>query len=442
VKKLATIALEVAKSSGGEEVEVVETKVKEITIQIASQAIHTVKTKEDKGIGVRVYYNRGMGFSYTMQIEEKKVQDAALRAVELAKCSSPDPLFCGFPTPQSFISIKGLFDKEITNISGEKLIPKMEMLIEGAVKVNNKVSLRGELSVMNKETTILNSRGIEFCGKESKVSLGVMSIVNQGPTNVGCGYEVFLGRHLDEIDFNKIGKEATEKAVQMLSGKELTTKKTTFLLSPLATWGLTQALGQSLNAYKILQGKSFFTNKIIGKQIASEKVTLIDDGTISKGFFSSPVDGEGVPKHRFTVIHNGILTTYLHNSNTSKKMKVKNNACSVRSSYKSLPQIRLSNVEIIQGEKSFNSLLSEIDEGVYIDSFPFPDPITGYISSMIDFGIEIKRGKLTHAVKNTMIGVSFKDLLLNIEEISKERRNIGGSLLPYLLIKNIQIAGK
>jgi PmbA protein len=441
VKELTNIALEIAKSVGGEEVEVVGTDSREIIIEMASQTIPTVEVKEDKGIGVRVYCNQGMGFSYTMQIDKNKIRDTAIHAVELAKCSSADPNFFEIPAPQPFTPVEGLFDESIANISVEKLITLVEALIENAVKVNNKISLKGRLSTMIKETTLLNSRGVEFFNKESRVSLVVMSIIKQNETNVGCGYELFLARNLEEINFSNIGEEVVKKAVRMLCSKQLPTKTTSLLLSPLAVWGLVQALGRSLNAYTILQNKSFLTDKI-GKQITSEKITLIDDGTIPNGFFSSPVDGEGVPKHRFIIIKDGILTTYLHDSNTSKKMKIKNNACSVRSSYKSLPTIGLSNVEIMPGEKNFKSLLEEIEEGIYIDNFPLPNPITGHISSMIDFGIEIKKGKLKHSVKNTMIGTNFKDLLLNIEEISKDRRNIGGTLLPYLTIKNIQIAGK
>jgi PmbA protein len=441
VKELVAIALNSAKSAGCDEVEVVGTQSKEIEVKIDSQIIHDIKVIEDIGIGVRAYYDRGMGFSYTMQIDKDKIHDTAIRAVQLAKCASPDPNFFELPTPQSANPVGELFDERIANISVDKLASMGEEIIENALKVNNNVSLEGELYVLIREKTIINSRGIEFSGKDTVISSWIVGIIKQSEANVGCGREFSIARNMDDFDFLNIGKEASKKALRMLSAKQLPTKITTFFLSPLATRELVWALEMGLNAYEIIYGRSFFTDKM-EKQITSEKITIVDDGRIEGGVFSSPVDGEGVPKHKFTIIKNGILKTYLHNSNTAKKMGVKNNACAVRRSYKSPPGIGLSNVQFTLGERNFKSIISEIEDGIYVDNFPWPNPITGDISSMIDFGIEIKNGELKDPVKNTMIGTNFRDILLNIDEVSKDKRDIGGSIFPYLRIRNIQIAGR
>jgi predicted Zn-dependent protease len=61
---------------------------------------------------------------------------------------------------------------------------------------------------------------------------------------------------------------------------------------------------------------------------------------------------------------------------------------------------------------------------------------------MIDFGIEIKNGKLCNPIKSTMMGTNILELLKNIKAISSEARNMAGTVYPYLLIENVKVSSE
>jgi PmbA protein len=153
------------------------------------------------------------------------------------------------------------------------------------------------------------------------------------------------------------------------------------------------------------------------------------------------VDAEGVPKRRNILIEEGVLKSYLHNSYTAARLGMPNNASAVRISYKTIVSTGISNPQVGLGDKSLEEMITEIEDGIYIDSFPFPDRATGNISAMIDFGIQIKNGEFARPVRGTMLGGNIVELLRNIDAVSKEARYEPGLVFPYLRIKEAQIAG-
>jgi len=79
---------------------------------------------------------------------------------------------------------------------------------------------------------------------------------------------------------------------------------------------------EGVNGDSVYRGASFLAGKL-GHKIAGDNVTIIDDGTVPGGFGTSPFDGEGVPTRRTVVIEKGVLSSYLLNTYTAKKLGLK-----------------------------------------------------------------------------------------------------------------------
>jgi PmbA protein len=267
-----------------------------------------------------------------------------------------------------------------------------------------------------------------------------MSSLKPSPEDVGSGLEYDLARSLEEFDPAWIGREATQKAKRLLGAETAKTKTCTLLLTPNAVAFLIRGLALLLRGEDIVYERSFLAGKL-GTQIASPLLTLVDDGTVASGIGSSCVDAEGVPKRRNILIEEGVLKSYLHNSYTAARLGMPNNASAVRISYKTIVSTGISNPQVGLGDKSLEEMIIEIEDGIYIDSFPFPDRATGNISAMIDFGIQIKNGEFARPVRGTMLGGNIVELLRNIDAVSKEARYEPGQVFPYLRIKEAQIAG-
>src|SRR5207237_9908375 len=68
--------------------------------------------------------------------------------------------------------------------------------------------------------------------------------------------------------------------------------------------------GHELEADLNLKGLSVYSGRI-GQKVASELITVIDDGTDPDKRGTAAMDDEGTPTQRTVLIENGVLRTYL-----------------------------------------------------------------------------------------------------------------------------------
>ena len=125
-----------------------------------------------------------------------------------------------------------------------------------------------------------------------------------------------------------------------------------------------EACGHSLEATAVAKGNSVFTDKI-GEQIASSKVTAIDDGTLPNHWGSSNIDDEGIPTQRNVLIEDGILKSYMVDKLNGRRMKTDPTGSSRRQSYKFAPTSRMTNTFIAPGNDKVEDIIKSIDDGLY-----------------------------------------------------------------------------
>ncbi|MEM2589485.1 MAG: TldD/PmbA family protein [Candidatus Bathyarchaeia archaeon] len=443
ILSFAELAVKNALQSGADQAEAYGEISRRITISISGRKIQSVQVIHDSGVGVRTYINGGLGYAYTMRLDKQTIKETAVKAAKLAKVSEKDPYFKSIPEAEKPKSVEGIYDQELASLQVAGLAKIAEDMIKTAQERSRKIILTGTLYTITRSYAIANSLGVEFEESGTNIFTYMKGIIRESASNVGSGTEFDCARNLKDFNAKWVAYEVATKALRALGAKVSKTRTCTILLSPNATYRFSQTLSSGLDGLNVALDRSYLSG-MIGKKIASEKLTLTDDGLVEKGFLSSSVDSEGVPKRRFNVIENGVLKTYLHNSYTANRLNMENNACAARDSYKSAPIFTtLSNVQIKPGDQELDEITSEIKDGVYLDSFPmFSDPVTGNISSMIDFGIDIRNGELAEPIKGTMIGFNMLELLKNINAISKEARRTAGMIMPYIRIKDIQITGK
>src|SRR5258705_12213361 len=119
----------------------------------------------------------------------------------------------------------------------------------------------------------------------------------------------------------KVGKEAARGTLRRLGARKAKTAHVPVVLDPMVAASMLEHIFEGINGDSVYRGASFLAGKL-GQKIAGQNVTIIDDGTIPGGFGSSPFDGEGVPTRRTVVIENGVLSSYLLNTYTAKKLKL------------------------------------------------------------------------------------------------------------------------
>jgi PmbA protein len=203
-------------------------------------------------------------------------------------------------------------------------------------------------------------------------------------------------------------------------------------------------ISASLCADNVLKGKSLFA-KLLGEQVASDAVTIIDRNDHPDGVRPAPFDGEGVSAQETGVLRGGRLETFLHNTYTAAKTG--GGAVSTANARRGLgssPAVGPSNLYLEPSARSFETLLQEAGEGLYVTNamgVHTADAISGDFSFGAS-GLLIDKGELGRPVRGVTSAGNIKDLLLNVVAPASDLRFFGAHGAPSALVSSLMVSGE
>lgn len=238
----------------------------------------------------------------------------------------------------------------------------------------------------------------------------------------GRGYEIL------NHDLESLSIKAANTAIEKLGAIDFKGGELPVVIAPgFGAVIFHEACGHGLEATRVAPRLSVFSNDL-GKEIATPKVTLIDDGTIPNAWGSNLIDDEGNPTQKNILIEKGILKTFLVDKLHSKEMKLPANGCGRRENYQYAPTSRMSNTYLKPGTDKVEDMIKSIKLGVYCQKMSggSVNSTTGDFNFAVDTARLIEDGKLTKMIKGiTLIGNS-KDILKNVEMVSSDLLLSGG----------------
>ncbi len=178
-----------------------------------------------------------------------------------------------------------------------------------------------------------------------------------------------------------------------------------------------ECCGHGLEACAIASGNSIYVDQL-GKRVASEKVTLIDDGTYPGLYGSSAIDDEGHPRQKNILIENGILKQYLSDRLHGRMLGTASNGCGRRQNYTYAVTSRMSNTYLAPGEDDEDEILRSVPEGLFVKSLGGG---TGgpTFSIIVSEGYWIKNGQIDHQVKGVMLSGNGLDVMQKVDRVGK-----------------------
>jgi len=380
---------------------------------------------------------RKVGVISQSSLSEQTVHEAVKRALKFMKSSEPDPDFETLIGPMKLPKIERYFDENVVKLSDEELIKRALGIVE-IVKSESGAITQGEFELVISDTYLTNSEGVDVCGLRTRVLYNFTLMVRED-SNASEGF--FMRGYAFLEDANV---EEDIKAMLNLTKKTLRPKKVEggtldIVLGPDAVYELLKfVLPYVLNGDHARKQRSPFTGKI-NSQVLSKKLTIIDDGTLPKGYATFPCDGEGYPMKRKVVIDKGVLKTFLLDNYTARKMGVESTGNA--GSNRPFPSISPTNLIIVQGSKSLEELIGEIDKGLYIPRIPpaMVNPLTGQFSVELRQAFKIERGELKEAVRWGMLSDNVYGMLNRIASISSDSVKIYNFVVPAISISNVKI---
>jgi len=223
----------------------------------------------------------------------------------------------------------------------------------------------------------------------------------------GGGGRFLYSELLENGAWRRMADEAVRQALVNLEAEPAPAGTMTVVLGP--GWPgvlLHEAVGHGLEGDFNRKGTSAFTGRL-GQKVASDCVTVVDDGTIPRRRGSLTVDDEGTPTRRNVLIENGVLRSYLQDKLNAGLMNAEPTGNGRRESFAHLPMPRMTNTFMLPGQYDPAEIIASVDRGLYAVNFAGGqvDITSGRFVFSASEAYLIEGGRVTRPVRGaTLIG--------------------------------------
>lgn len=440
---IADAAVGKAIHSGAEMAEAYVSRNRELNIEVRNGCVDTMKLAEDRGMGLRVFRDSRVGFSFSTDLSSRGIEEAVRQALANCMKASGDP-YLRLPPPGTKYPELDIYDPGIREATVEQKIDMAKSMEEAARSYDSRVKVIESSTYQDGEAlvTIVNSLGMKLTCRGAYCGIYLALAAGEGDDSQ-TGFALDFSLKLDRLKPEEVGRDAARRAVRMLGAAPVTTRRVPVVLEPYVAAGFLGLIGPALTGEAVQKGRSLFAGKT-GTRVASDKVTIIDDGALPGGIASSPFDGEGVPTSRTVLIENGILKGYLYNTYTAAKDGVQSTGNGVRSSFKGTPEVGVTNFFIEAGTTPAEKLVKEVTDGLYVTEvmgMHTANPISGDFSVGVA-GLLINNGEFTKPVRGMAMGGNIIELLANIDAVGDDLKFFGGRGAPTLRVSGMTISGQ
>lgn len=182
-----------------------------------------------------------------------------------------------------------------------------------------------------------------------------------------------------------------------------------------------EACGHSLEASAVAYGNSQFVGKL-GQQIANEKVTAIDDGTIPNAWGSINIDDEGTPAQKNVLIENGILKSYMIDKFNGRRMGMPSTGNARRQSYAYTVTSRMTNTYIANGTDNNDDIIASMEYGLFAKDMGggSVNPTTGEFNFAVNEGYIVRNGKICEPVRGASLVGKGSDVIMKIDMVGTD----------------------
>ena len=377
------------------------------------------------GVGARTIQGEQTGFAYSDDLNISAIEQAVNFAKGIAKQQVSQSIQT-FQTIPNVAKYNGL--NPLTSLSSEEKVDLLKQIDSIARKEPKVKQVSASLSGAYTEILIASTDAVYQQDYRPMVRVSVSVIVEHNgrieqASSGGGGrydYRYFIDHNLAEV----YTFEAIRQAMVALKASAAPAGKLPVILG--SGWPgvlLHEAIGHGLEGDFNRKKTSVFTGRI-NQQVASEKCTIVDNGTLANRRGSLTIDDEGTPTQNTTLIENGILKGYLFDKLNAGLMNEKSTGNARRESYAHIPMPRMTNTYMLNGNDTLDEMIASVDNGIYAVNFDGGqvDITSGKFVFSANEAYLIKNGKITKPVKGaTLIGSGDK-VLKKISMVANDLR--------------------
>jgi TldD protein len=233
-----------------------------------------------------------------------------------------------------------------------------------------------------------------------------------------AGFEFIKSR-----DWNAFASELSSLAVEAVKSKTPPPGTYTVVVDPdVVGLLLHEAFGHASEGDLVYTQESVLYGNI-GSQVASNLVTILDEGVVEDGYFY-PFDDEGTKKGRTVIVEDGVLKNYLQNTSSAAMFNGKSTGNGRAQDFENLPIVRQTNYYIQPRDHEFNELIEDIDFGIYIRGKGATGGQVEVGMGTFTFGVGpskiIRKGELAETVRGVVISGFILETLKTMDAVGKD----------------------
>lgn len=409
--------------------EYVEARAQDMTktiMTVKDGRVETAKEGVEQGVALRVLADGAWGFASVGLLDKQQLKEAVTEAYRMAKRTS-----LTLKDPVKLAEVKAAKDKvkvKAAEALGEiPLGSKMDVVLamnKKAFGYDKRVkSCTVHYLDMTETTRYVNSDGANIEHGKLYVWTSMVVTAKQGVVLAEGHEEIgstrgfgFFQKETPETVAARVAKTAVEQL------KAQSPKGGVFpaVIAPTVTGVFVhEAFGHLAEADLTLAGSAL--TGVLGQKIASEHVTICDDGTLVDGFGSFKYDDEGVPAQKTCLIKRGEFVGLMQNRETAMKFNAAPTGNARAEDFHAEPVIRMRNTYMEKGNHTFEELFEDIKFGYYLKKLQGGEAnYDGTFQVGIQEAYEIRNGEIGQLVRNVSISGNTLKTLLRVEAVGKD----------------------
>lgn len=430
-----------SKQEGADFADVIMSEGESLSLSSFEGKIDKFKVSGAKVVGIRAIKNKKTGISYSESLDKDALAFMVRSAIQNSEFSETNESET-IEKAKSFKEVRDNVIKEDISMQDKmKLAISLEEEVFKREKLTGSVPYTG-YSEGKSQKFYMNSFGNSFCESSSNYSCYTSALLKQGSES-SMHHQSSCALNFKELDWNKCIDESILHAKEWLRAESLPSGKYDIIFTIDCLSSIFGCFQGIFSGKRASENNNPFSEKL-GTAIASGGLTILDSPQFQDAFFPSYFDDEGFHQEEVKLIDKGVMTNFLHNSFSAKKLKTTNNYRAARGA-KSALGVTSTNIVIEKGDATLNELhqgqyleihdLAGLHSGANFFSGEFSFAATGYLCS---------DGKRIKPVKGITVAGNFYKMLNSINMIGDKLQfvNTRSFFAPELRFGDLYVAGK
>ncbi|HEY0901421.1 MAG TPA: metallopeptidase TldD-related protein [Micavibrio sp.] len=379
-----------------------------------------------QGFGFRFVSGAAASYAHSPEISEANIKKLA-SVTKAIRQYSPETGRVMIPSPGIVVPSYYTADNPLDDIADEARIKLLEEINAYARAADSRVmQVSASVSSSWNVVTIIRHDGQRFDDVRPMSQVQVSLIVQDGARKEQGSHSVGCRATLSQIFAQHNWKDCVDKALyQATTNLRAMPAPSGDLPVVLGNgWAavmLHEAVGHGLEGDAARKGASVYA-KMLGQKVASDLVTILDQGNIPGERGTLNFDDEGYPTQKTLLIENGILKGFMQDSVSARLMGVAPTGNGRRESYNCQPMTRMTTTFMAPGESDPAEIIASVKDGIYAVQFAGGqvDTVSGDYVFAPTLAFRIRDGKVAEPLKNAILSGNGPDSMRQVEMVGRD----------------------